>query len=56
VKLRIWHERPGFLTSFRQQEQTIETPKGVRMLELSPDQTLDLGDLVVSEKLLAVKK
>lgn len=55
-KFRFWHERPGYLPAATTKGQPTVLAKGSWTLSIGPDQTLELGGLVVDAAIFAKKK
>lgn len=55
-KIRVWHERPGFVTTVHHNGEAVALEKGVWNLTVPPDGVLDLGEITVSAETLQQKK
>lgn len=55
-KFRFWHERPGYLQALITNGRPAPLEKGNWMLDIHPDETLDLGDLIAPAEQFTAKK
>ncbi|MCA9012752.1 MAG: hypothetical protein KDB01_23530 [Planctomycetaceae bacterium] len=55
-KFRFWHERPGYLQALITNGRPAPLEKGNWMLDIAPDKTLDLGDLIAPAEQFTAKK
>ena len=45
-KFRFWHERPGYLKTLVKGDQPAPLEKGIWVINVTADRTLDLGELI----------
>ncbi len=55
-KFRFWHERPGYMKTLVTNGKPAPLEKGNWLLNITPDRTLDLGDLIAPAEQFSAKK